>query len=129
MRAFLAGAALLARFRNGAPPPAARVVETQGYVDARSEALALCRNLGLPVDNEHWEQAGIGDFIRLAYAQGWIANELRLASIDSSDAIDKAINTPGSIVEQLPGESLNRWTVRAVKQAVAYGVSKEACRK
>lgn len=101
---------------------------TQAYVDARTEARALCRTLGMDVENERWDQADIGDFIRLAFAQGWIANELRLASIDSSDAIDKAINTPGSVVEQLPGESLNRWTVRAVKQAVAYGVPKEAGR-
>jgi len=103
-------------------------VEPADYVDARTEARALCRTLGMDVENERWDQAGIGDFIRLAYAQGWIANELRLASIDTSDAIDKAINTPGSVVEQLPGESLNRWTIRAVKQAVAYGVSKEAGR-
>lgn len=132
MRNFLQGAALLARFRSGEATPAEaelvwvpRAPETPAYVDARTEARTLCRNLGMDVDNEHWDGAEIGDFIRLAYAQGWQACESRLASPDMADAIAQALNTPASILERKAGEPDLAWTVRTVQLVVAHGVPKD----
>lgn len=102
------------------------VPETQEYVDARTEAATLCRNLGLDVTNEHWDAASVGDFVRLAYAQGWKACESRLAAPDTADAIAHALNDPASIVERNPADTEHRLTVRAVQQAVAYGIPVQA---
>lgn len=100
-------------------------IEPAEYVDARTEARNLCRNLGLDVENEHWDKAGIGDFIRLAYAQGYVACETRLASPDIADVIAQALDDPGSVLERTnTSESVPRWSVRAVQQAIAYGVPK-----
>jgi hypothetical protein len=129
---FLRGAALLAQFRTVQPPailptPPARPAqpETPLYVDGRTEAAATCRALGLDVTNEHWDTAGIADFIRLAYAQGWSACERRLDAPDMADGIYQAIHDPESILpRQNVSETVARWTVRAVQQVVAYGVPK-----
>lgn len=101
--------------------------ETPEYIDARTEARALCRNLGLDVDNEHWDGASVSDFIRLAYAQGWKACETRINSPDIADAIMMAIQNPGAIVDQpgyLGGTGEIRWQVQAVQRAVVHGVPK-----
>lgn len=104
--------------------------EPAEYVDARTEAAALCRQLGLDVANEHWDTAGIGDFIRLAYAGGSKACESRLASPDTADSIYLAITSPGALVErEYANENPTTWTVRAVQQAVAYGVPAEGAQK
>jgi len=105
-------------------PPAP---EPQEYVDARIEARDLCRNLGLDVGNEHWDQASIGDFIRLAYAQGFIACEKRLSSPDTADAIALAIEHPERICTDpgyITGTSALCWQVIAVQHAAVYGVPK-----
>lgn len=86
------------------------------------DARTMCRNLGLDVDNEHWETAGVDDFIRLAYAEGWKACEFRLASPNMADDIAQAIGDPGSILARETDESIPHWSVRAVQHAVAYGV-------
>lgn len=100
-------------------------IEPAEYVDARTEARNLCRNLGLDVENEHWDKASIGDFVRLAYAQGYVACETRLASADVADVIAQAIDDPGSVLERTnTSESVPRWSVRAVQQVVAYGMPK-----
>lgn len=101
--------------------------ETQEYVDARTEARELCRNLGLDVENMHWEVASVSDFIRLAYAQGFIACEKKLSSPDTADAIALAIEHPERICTDpgyITGTSALRWQVIAVQQAAVYGVPK-----
>lgn len=101
-------------------------IEPAEYVDARTEARNLCRNLGLDVENEHWDKAGIGDFIRLAYAQGWVACETRLAASDMADDIAQALSDPGSVLERINvSESVPRWSVRAVQQVVAHGMPRD----
>jgi hypothetical protein len=103
----------------------AAAAETQEYADARVEARDLCRNLGLDVDNEHWDKAAVADFIRLAYAQGYVACEKRLASPDVADAIALAIEHPERICTDpgyITGTSALRWQVIAVQQAAVYGV-------
>lgn len=104
-------------------------IEPAEYVDARTEARNLCRNLGLDVENEHWSKAEIGDFIRLAYAQGWVGCETRLASPDMADDIAQAISDPGSILQRTSSESVPRWTVRAVQQVVAHGLPRPSTRQ
>lgn len=106
-----------------APQPVA-VPEPEEYVDARTEARQLCRNLGLDVDNEHWDGASVGDFIRLAYAQGWKACESRIISPDVGDAIALALRTPTAILGGDSGLGMPTMVVRAVQRAVAYGVPK-----
>lgn len=101
-------------------------IEPAEYVDARTEARNLCRNLGLDVENEHWDKASIGDFVRLAYAQGYVACETRLASPDIADVIAQALDDPGSVLERTStSESVPRWSVRAVQQVVAYGMPRD----
>lgn len=99
-----------------------RTPEKPEYVDARIEARDLCRNLGLDVNNEHWDGASVADFIRLAYAQGWKACESRIHSRDTADAIAVAIQTPGEIVTH-DGPALSH-QVAAVQTAVVHGVPK-----
>lgn len=94
------------------------------HVEPCLEARTVCRNLGLDVDNEHWDKADVGDFIRLAYAGGYKACEARLASRDVADGIARAMDLPESILERDANESDARWKVRAVQQVVAYGVPK-----
>lgn len=108
--------------RNKQPKP---VPETQEYIDARTEARTLCRNLGLDVDNEHWDGSSVSDFIRLAYAQGYVACESRIGSPDMADAIALAIESPELVIEPLfLGQKPQAHVVRAVQQAVTYGVPK-----
>lgn len=122
------------RFAEGGqipPPPVDRrliaLSEAAGYIPDRTEARALCRQLGLDVDNEHWDQAGIADFIRLAFDAGTKANQSRLASPDMADAIYTALKTPAAVLPREPShEDIEHWTVRAIQQAVAYGVPKES---
>lgn len=116
--------ARLPRAYPATPTFTERAPETPEYVDARLEARDLCRNLGLDVDNEHWDGATVGDFIRLAYAQGWKACESRIISPDVGDAVALALRKPTEILggdSGLPGPTL---VVRAVQRAVAYGVPK-----
>lgn len=103
-------------------PPAARAPETPEYVDARAEARGLCRNLGIDVDNEQYDQAAVADFLRLAYAEGWKACESRIYGPDAADAIATAIKTPGVIVTH-DGPALSH-QVAAVQRAVVHGVPK-----
>jgi hypothetical protein len=96
--------------------------ETPEYAEARTEAAAICRGLGLDVTNERWDTAAVADFIRLAYAQGWAACEARLAAPDMADLIFQAIHNPETILARSNVcEPVTRWTVRAVQQVVAYG--------
>lgn len=130
-RAKLRGASvssvLLYGMPRALPGPAPTMVpapEPEEYVDARTEARQLCRNLGLDVDNEHWDGAGVGDFIRLAYAEGWKACESRITSPDVGDAIALALRTPTVILGGESGLGMPTLVVRAVQRAVAYGVPK-----
>jgi hypothetical protein len=105
--------------------PPTPVPEPVEYVDARTEARNLCRNLGLDVDNQHWDSASVGDFIRYAYAQGWKACESRLSSPDIAEAIAVAIEHPDTVVDPLfSNESVVAHKVRAVQRAAVHGVPK-----
>lgn len=107
-------------------PRPARAPETPEYVDARVEARDLCVNLGLDVRNAHWDGASVADFLRLAYAQGWKACEARIASPDMADAIALAIASPELVIDPLfLGQKPEAHVVRAVQQAVTYGVPKD----
>lgn len=99
------------------PPP-----ETQEYVDARTEARRLCRNLGLDVSNEHWDGAEVGDFVRLAYAGGFKACESRIGSPDMADALAVAIGTPAAIVDRDTHAGMVAHIVKAVQRVLVYGV-------
>jgi len=99
------------------------VPDTPEYIDARDEARQLCRNLGFDVDNEHWDGAGVSDFVRLAYAQGWKACESRITSIDTADAIATAIHKPAAFIDQQNRGAVTH-VVHAIQRAVAYGVPK-----
>lgn len=122
-----------ARFAEGGripPPPVDRrliaLTEQAGYISDRTEARALCRQLGMDVDNEHWDQAAIADFIRLAFDAGTRANQSRLASPDMADAIYTALKSPAAVLpRELSHEDIDHWTVRAIQQAVAYGVPQD----
>lgn len=106
-------------------PRPARVPETPEYIDARAEARDLCMNLGLDVRNAHWDGASVADFLRLAYAQGYVACERRLGSPDMADAIALAIESPELVIDPLfLGQKPEAHVVRAVQQAVTYGVPK-----
>lgn len=111
-------------------PPAKPLPETAEYVDARQEARDLCRNLGLDVDNPHWDQAAVGDFLRLAYAEGWKACESRINSPDMADALAVAVSTPGAVVERTPKhQCMTGHIVKAVQRVVVYGVPKDTADK
>lgn len=111
---------ILERLRSGYPP------EPPEYTAARTEARTLCRNLGLDVDNEHWDTAEVGDFLRLAYAGGFQACESRINSPDMSDAIALAVEEPGKVLERVPAHrSVVGHVVAAVQRVVVYGVPKD----
>lgn len=96
------------------------------YTDAMQEARQMCRNLGLDIGaGSEASLYDLGSLIRYVYAQGWLACETRLASPNMADAIDLAITTPAAIVEQNAGESIHRWTIRAIQQAVAHDTRAE----
>lgn len=66
----------------------------------------------------------IAEAIDRAYKAGWTASESRLASPDVADGIAQALRDPASIVARFEnGEPVECWTVRAVQQVVAYGVT------
>lgn len=110
--------------RGGYPPT--RQPETPAYIDARQEARDLCRNLGIDVDNPHWDGAAVGDFLRLAYAEGWKACESRINSPDMADALAVAVSTPGAVVERTPKhQGLVAHVVAAVQRVVVYGVPRD----
>lgn len=111
------------------PDSRAAEPETPEYVSARVEAVEVAQGLGLDISNEHWDQASIGDFLRLCYAQGWKACERRLMSPDTADAIAVAVDHPEKVIGTAPsyiGPSASKvgWQVRAVQQAAVYGVPK-----
>ncbi|MEV6413880.1 hypothetical protein [Kribbella sp. NPDC051718] len=119
---------------DGVEPPSTAVrvrpaayPETPEYVDARTEAAATCRNLGLDITNVHWDTASIADYVRLAYAQGFRACVAKVESPDTADAIAVAIETP-EIVISAPGGAFRTTLVHqvaSVQRAAIYGVPKE----
>lgn len=104
------------------------VADEGSYADARDEAREVCVALGLDVGNTHWREAGVADFVRLAYAQAWRACEQRVLGAETADAIAVAIVEPGRIVPDpgfLAGAPGNlRWQVQAVQHAAVNGVPK-----
>jgi hypothetical protein len=109
------------------PDSAQPTPETPEYISAREEAADIARRLGLDISNEHWDQASIGDFLRLCYAQGWKACERKVMSPDTADAIAFAIERPEKIVTEpgyISGTGRLRWQVQAVQRAAVYGVPK-----
>jgi hypothetical protein len=121
----------MARLRGPRLSPVADVMmadlgvddDPRPYSDAVYEAFDQCIKLGLDADPKTEYDAA--DLVRYAYAQGWLACELRLASPNMADQIDAAIRTPSAVVEKLPGESINRQVIRAIQHVVAYGVKSE----
>lgn len=95
-------------------------VRQLGYVDAVTESGRVCEGLGL----EPLAPMDAADMTRFVFAGGWQACEKRLAAPDMADAISTALQTPAAVVEQQAGESVHHWQVRAVQQAVAYGLAK-----
>lgn len=59
-----------------------------------------------------------------AYRGGWRACEARIVSADMGAAISTALATPELVLERLANESMHGWQTRAVRQVVAYGLSK-----
>jgi hypothetical protein len=96
--------------------------EPQEYIDARTEARRLCSNLGLDVTNQHWDTAGIGDFVRLAYAGGFQACEFRIGSADMADALAVAVGTPAAVVDRDTRAGMVAHIVCAVQRVLVYGV-------
>lgn len=100
--------------------------ETPAYVDARTEAAATCRALGLDITNVHWDTASIADYVRLAYGQGFRACVSKVESPDTADAIAVAIEKPREIIDA-PGGAFRTELVHqvaAVQRAAIYGVPK-----
>ncbi|WBQ03002.1 hypothetical protein [Kribbella sp. CA-293567] len=85
-----------------------------GRADALTEAMDVLRRLGL----EPRGPLEIGDLVRFVYAQGWQACESVLASADTADAIDDALNHPSHVTDKTSDDSINTWTVRALQQTV-----------
>lgn len=102
-------------------------VDPRRYEDAVREVLDQVTKLGLDSDLDLPRDVtrDLADAVRYVYAQGWLACESRLAAPNMADAIDLALTTPAAIVEQLSGESLHRWTIRAVQNIVAHGATSE----
>jgi hypothetical protein len=99
--------------------------EPQEYVDARTELLDMANLLGFDVSNEHWQSAGVRDFLLLAYAQGWSACAAKVESPDTADAIAFAIEHPARVVDKTHlSEGLVHHVTRAVQRVVLYGVPK-----
>jgi hypothetical protein len=112
------------RVASRTTPPAPH--EPAEYVDARTEARTLCRDLGLDVTNQHWDTATVGDFLRLAYAGGWKGCEARINSPDVSDAIALAVEHPERVVDRVPAHwSVVGHVVAAVQRVVVYGAPKD----
>lgn len=104
----------------------AKYPEAPAYVDARTEAAATCRNLGLDITNVHWDTVSIADYVRLAYAQGFAACVNKVESPDIADAIAVAIEKPREIIDA-PGGAFRTELVHqvaAVQRAAIYGVPK-----
>lgn len=109
-------------WESRAPQAVAERRAVSSYADARADAMAAARAVGVDLDDQYSASLSVADLVTLAYATGSKAGEVRLAAPDIAAAIAGAIATPGGILERESGESESRHVVRAVQQVIAYGV-------